>query len=147
MSSKSGEFVWAIEQGCYSDYHVVGVFTSRKNAKAVVDALKAAECYGDEPTIARWPLDPAVKDLRAGMSPWRVLMLRDGTVESAKQRDVSSFNIAGSVAIWRRSTAPAYKGTGIPDCLDATVWAKDRNHAIKIANEHRTHMIADGQWH
>jgi hypothetical protein len=38
-----GKTVWVIEQGSYSDYRVVGVFTSRENAKRVADAIIGAE--------------------------------------------------------------------------------------------------------
>jgi hypothetical protein len=42
--------------------------------------------------------------------------------------------------------APAYRGKGFPDVLNATVWAKDAKHAAKIVNEYRTQMIANGEW-
>jgi hypothetical protein len=60
--------VFVIEQGSYSDYHVVGVFSTRENAETVLAALKAAtESYYDTPGIAEWPLDPAIDALRAGL--------------------------------------------------------------------------------
>lgn len=63
-----------------------------------------------------------------------------------KRDEVTSYQLTGSVAIWRRSTAPAYIGKGLKDVLHATIWAKDADHAVKIANEHRTRMIASGEW-
>ena len=138
--------IWVVEQGSYSDYRVVGVFTSKANAQIVVDKLKSAEYYYDEPTIAEWPLNPAVEELNAGLDHWRVLMLKDGTTERCDKSDMPSYNIEGSTQIWRRSTAPAYKGQGVQDALDATVWATDAKHAVKIVNEQRIQMIAGGQW-
>ena len=141
----SGKTIFVIEQGSYSDYQVVGVYSTRAAANQVRDALRAAECYGDSPEVAEWPLNPAVDELRQGLSRFRVVMLIDGTVERCDPSALSGYELAGSVQIWRRTQA-AYKGKGIPDALMAVVWAKDAEHAIKIANEHRAEMKASGRW-
>lgn len=132
--------VWAIEQGEYSDYHVVGVFTSAVDAELVVDTI------GGDSTIAEWPLNPAVADIRAGRKPFWVLMLRDGTVESVRPTEPNDHELAGRAWIHRRSSAPAFQGTGLPDALQVTAWATDEQHAVKIANEKRLQMIASGEW-
>ena len=142
MTMKS---IWVIEQGTYSDYHVAGVFSRKENADLVCEALKASEPY-DEPVVNEWFLDPAVKELNSGMDQYLVLMLKDGTVERAEQVGFGPYALAGEVVIWRRSQAQAYRGKGIPDCLNARVWAKDKKHAIKIVNEHRAQMIAEGMF-
>ena len=135
--------VWAIEQGSYSDYHVVGVFSTRAKAQLVMNALK--EKY-NEPSIAEWPLDPAVTALRTGLTTWNIMMLRDGTVECCEPCELTSYTLDGSFTLLRRASAPAYKGKGIEDCLNGIIWAKDKPHAIKIANEKRTQMIAENKW-
>jgi hypothetical protein len=135
--------IWVIEEGSYSNYRVVGVFSSRKNAEVVAKALKSGY---DNPTIACWALDPIIEELSKGLRQHLVLMLRDGTVERIGATELTSYEISGSASIWRRSSAPAYKGKGVPDCLQATVWAKDEKHAVKIANEIRGRMIANGEW-
>ncbi len=137
---KQAKTVWAVEHGEYSDYRVVGVFTSRANAKLVADKIDGA-------SIDEWPLNPAVSELSKGYAQWYVLMLRDGTTERVGCEDeVSPYDLAGNVTIWRRSQAPFYRKTNTPDALQAKVWAKDAKHAIKIANEHRLRMIADNTW-
>lgn len=138
--------VWVIEQGEYSDYRVVGVFSSEVNARMIADKINASKGYGDDATVANWPLDPAVEELQQDHAQYRVLMLRDGTVELCEVRELLAYEIAGSVRVWHRSQAPAYKGKNVPDALDAVVWAKDAKHAIKIANEHRTRLIAENKW-
>lgn len=138
--------VWVIEQGSYSDYRVVGVFSSEANAKLLAVAINSAEHVYARAEVAEWSLDPAVSELRQGHALHCVLMRRDGTVERVNRKDISGYEISGDVHIWERSKAPAYKGQGIEDALDATVWAKDEDHAVKIANEHRTRMIASGEW-
>lgn len=135
--------VWVIEQGSYSDYHVVGVFSSKKNAELILNILSDK---WDEPTIAEWTLDPAVEGINAGLTQWIGAMLRDGTVERCEPWEVSGYDLDEDLRIWHRSTAPAYRGKGIQDCLHGKVWAKDQAHAIKIFNEYRTQMIAANKW-
>lgn len=130
--------IWVIEDGCYSDYHVVGVFTSLAAAEDIQKITGGS--------INEWPLDPAVEEVRAGMRLHSVLMLRNGDVEHAEECEPSAYDIGGSHRIWERSKAPAYRGRGIPDALHSHVWATDKAHAIKIVNEHRAELIANGEW-
>lgn len=147
----SKQTVWVVEQGKYSDYHVVGVFSSKEYAQQIADLLNrqrdADRSYSA--TIAEWPLDPAVHELQQGMSRYLVHMLEDGTVERCEPWDVteSGYGLAGDVEIWRRHNAPAYRGKNVGDVLQVEVWATDETHAIKITNEHRTRLIATGEWH
>lgn len=139
-------YVWVVECGEYSDYRVVGVFSSEANAQLVADAIRAGE-YGEGPDVAKWELDPAVDALNQGHRLWYVVMLRDGAVERVDRQTLSAYEIGHTAAhIWKRTKAPAYKGKGIPDALTMTVWAKDETHAVKIVNEKRAQMIANGQW-
>lgn len=137
--------VFVIEQGSYSDYRVVGVYTTRRAAEMVCTAINANETW-EKAEVSEWPLNPAADALNAGQSQHRVLMRRDGTVEECKRQDIRTYELTGECHIWRRSTAPAYRGKGVPDVLQATVWAEDVPHAIKIVNERRGQMIAMGEW-
>ncbi len=138
MSEQKKKSVWAIEDGEYSDYHVVGVFSTQEKAEQV------QRFTGGE--ITEWILDPAVREINQGMSLWRVLMLRDGTTEKVWKGEINSYNFEAHHNIWRRTQAPAYCGTGTPDCLDANVWAKSEKHAVKIVNEIRAGLIAGNNW-
>lgn len=140
------ETVWVIEQGSYSDYRVVGVFTSKAEGKIVLDAINATDDY-DKAELSEWPLNPAVDELRKGYAQYFVQMQEDGTTDRCEKRDLSTYELSGSVRMWRRSQAPAYKGQGLKDVLHATIWAEDETHAVKIVNEHRTRMIATGEWY
>lgn len=137
--------VFAVSSGSYSDYRIDAIFTTRGKAKAYMEAVPDDD-YND---IEEYELDPPVTDLiKRGYSIWLVHMLIDGTTERVEQRELSSYYVSNlGHSIWRRSKAPAYKGTGTPDILTSTVWAKDSEQAIKIVNEHRTQMIANNQWH
>lgn len=140
------KYVWAVEQGDYSDYRVVGVFSSSANAQFIADTINGDDTYY-KATVTRWPIDPAVDELRAGQRQYRILMLRDGTVESCEAQSMSSYDIIGTIHLWHRTEALAYANKpNVQDCLDCTVWAKDEKHAIKIANEHRAQFIAANKW-
>ena len=52
--------VWVIEEGEYSDYHVVGVYDSRESAETILASLPD----DDRPTIAEWPLNPCLDEVR-----------------------------------------------------------------------------------
>lgn len=133
--------VWVVESGEYSDYRVVGVFSSKENAQQIADAID------DDATVAEWSLNPAVHELRQGFTPYLVDMREDGTVERCELWGISGYELAGYVRMWRRTRAPAFcNQPDKPDVLQALIWAKDDQHAVKITNEHRTRMIASGEW-
>lgn len=135
--------VWVIERGEYSNYRVVGVYTSRRNAQAVVDKIKSGNSW-TEPTIAKWELDPGIDDINAGREPYYVTMAPDGTVERCERADWE-YQIGEGLDVWPRTKAAAYRGKGIPDAVRGTVWATDDKHAIKIANETRLQWLESGK--
>lgn len=148
--------VWVVEEGSYSDYHVVGVFSTQENAQLVWDAIKACEhnYLNDGPT--RWALDPLVDQLRTGLRYYVVGMLRDGITEFCRLVDVFSdqktqlpkpqvFTLIRR-SEWGVEPRSQYYPNSWPDYLDAHVWAKDAQGAIKATNEHRTMMIASREW-
>lgn len=139
--------ICVVEKGSYSDYGVVGVFSSKENAELIANAINGDGDAYEKATVAEWPLDPAVDELRQGLGIYFVQMQADGSVEWCVRKEVSEYDIRGEVRMWRRSGAPAYRGQGLEDVLWVTAFAKDDKHAVKIANEHRTRMLADGTWH
>jgi hypothetical protein len=141
MNDEAGT-VWVIEQGEYSDYHVVGVYRTREDAELVLS--KFSNDY-DKPEISEWPLNPGVDDIHAGRCPHHVIIAPDGTVERARECEWSTYNLSGGVRVWRRSTAPAYQGEGIPDAVSGVVYATSIEHAIKIVNEKRVQFLASGE--
>ena len=132
--------VWMIEDGCYSDYHIVGVYSTKKNAEFIQHRIG-----GD---IKERQLNPGIAQLHYGLNLYQVLMARNGNIEAIEQRDMDHYNLEDKVTmwLWERTKAPAYKGKNICDVLHATVWAKDIKHAVKIVNEKRTQFIAEGKW-
>jgi hypothetical protein len=136
--------LYAVSSGSYSDYRVVAIFSTQEKA----EVYKATFPDSDLNETEEYPLDPPLAEQwQEGYRVWRVVMLRDGTTEKC-QTD-NSYRMVSSCPdyfIWRRTEALAYAGRGIPDVLTATVLAKSSEHAVKIVNEKRAQMIANGEW-
>lgn len=133
--------IYVIEKGCYSDYRVEGVFSTRANAERVL-ALINHDADSEQATIAEWHLDPGLKELKAGLSPFHINMDINGNTEQCYKSDGHK---AHGLYVWERTKAPAWLGKSIADAVSGTVWAKDEKHAIKIANEYRAQAIAENR--
>ena len=130
--------IWVVENGEYSDYHVVGVFSTKENAERV-NALT-----GGRGRVSEWALDPAIAELNKGYHFYSVAMSKDGTVRNVEREDeVATYHIQDARVMqpWVDMHDHS-KGTYIID----HAWARDDAHAVKIVNERRAQMIANGEW-
>jgi len=135
MKTKS---IWAIEDGCYSDYHIVGVFSSEEKAQKIKNIV------GGE--VVEWNLDPGINEINKGLSMFSILMDYSGDIERLTKEKICTYNLSDNgLNIWERTKAHAYQGKKVNDAVGGFVWAKDQKHAIKIANEFRTQSIAENK--
>ena len=136
--------IYAVNSGSYSDYRVVALFSTPELAREFMAAVPDSD-YNE---IEEFELDPNTADLiRRGYSIWKVHMLRDGGIECVTRNNPEIYEVTNvGHRIWNRTQAPAYVGKGIPDILTSMVWAKSETQAVKIVNEHRAQMIANGEW-
>ena len=134
--------LWVIEQGGHSDYGVLGVYSTKEGAERVA-ALVNASGPCELATVAEWPLDPGIAQLDAGMSQWVVRMLRDGSVERVSESSITP-------VVWRDANHLVINwvnGREVPGkVLYCYLWATDAVHAVRIVNERRIQMIAEGKW-
>lgn len=116
---------WIIEQGCYSDYRVVGIFSTKENAEKALAHMKQKEFSDyDEPEINERFLDPCIEELNQGLFQFEVRITKEGIeVLIKKEIDAEDFH-------W---TVGDYYN----------VWARDEAHAIKIASEKHTRHLAE----
>lgn len=130
--------VWFVEQGSYSDYRVSGVFTTEEKAQYIADKINGTgDVYRyEEASIRKVPLDPAVNELQQGLEEYQVWMLRDGTVEGCEHRPKLTGYSLGGGEPWINNNSE----------MMTSVFASSEEHAVKIANERRTMMIATGEW-
>jgi hypothetical protein len=125
--------VWLVTNGEYSDFHVVGIFSSKENAELVVKT-----CGGD---VEETPIDPFIEELNQGLFLFWVSMWRDGEAQSVYQESVDGEPVSPKVV-----EHFGIRADGGGSRLNGNVWAKDKEHAVKIFNEKRAQMIASGEW-
>ena len=123
--------IWVVEEGSYSDYRVVGVFSTKENAERVADLVGGS--------VAEWPIDPHIDEINQGRIPFRVWMERSGDMAMVEQEGWGWFPIDTDIRV-----LDAYKN--IPRRISGVIFATDETHAIKIMNEHRARLIAGGNW-
>lgn len=135
--------VWFVEQGEYSDYRVVGVYTSEENAEKIKNAINATG-RDDEADVVMRRLDEYIDPFNRGFNAYHVQMARDGTTVECINRGwqvIGAYDIPVLLGSFNSSLRRV--GTYI---LSGCVYARDETHAIKIVNEKRAQLIAMGEW-
>ena len=113
--------VWLVTDGDYSEYHVVGIFSTEEKARRFVELFGG---HWDEEE-----LDPFTREIRAGVVAYQIRMAEDG--------DVISIYATGLP----EEHSPVFFHYN--DEYTGTIHAKSEKHAIKIANDKRRALIAD----
>ena len=126
--------IYAVSEGRYSDYRIVALFSSSDKAQEFID-----EIHGDR--IEEYELDPPDVDMRRqGYRVWYISMQRNGDLHLAAD-GYNSNDIEED---------PEIKCHYVPYLQEyacyRTLWAKSKEHAIKIVNEQRAQLIAEGKW-
>lgn len=140
MSEQQTAYV--VTRGEYSDYSVVAVFTRREDAQAFVNRVRedaGGYCGHLNDHIEEYALDSGVAQIRAGLTPYDVLMERDsGEVEHCYSTADEPHDGMHERVIWGQRGLPQLPA------LSCVVWATDKEHAIKIASERRAVLLAFG---
>lgn len=123
--------IFLLTQGGYSDKRNIAAFSS----------LKEAEEYkwGSDQDIEEIEIDPKIFVAPPGLFPYRVRMARDGTAKIVR-RDYDYMRLSNNSA-----EILCDYGYGLQ--MLTVCWARDDEHAVKIANERRTFMVANNLWY
>jgi hypothetical protein len=116
---------YIVTQGEYSDYKIVAVFSTRELAEAFLRVYDSQGTY-DSADIEEHEIDPHQSEINAGLKVYEVTMDIDGNNAKA---ELNSDPDAGTEFYILRNYQQFYGRT--------TCWARDEQHAIKIANERR----------
>jgi len=139
--------VFLVTTGSYSDYYIVGACSTMEKA-VELKKLTAADNDINEMILDKFPDHPI------GHYWYQVTMDGRGTTTRILIEDCISKNNKTNYEEWW----PYGGGCRCPICrhhLDAlsldesmifNMWAKDENHAIKIANERRIRLIETNSW-
>jgi hypothetical protein len=126
--------VYMVTDGEYSDYSVIGVYSTREKAE-YAQTLYAAENGIDELELDHIPPHPP------GELRWGVRILDNGDVVSVFQTTPDE-----DKCLQVESTRQKYWGGEVKPGRSFLLWARDQAHAIKIACEKRREMLALGTW-
>jgi len=126
----SKQTVYLVTDSEYSDYRVCGVFSTEEKAK------RAQEFWNTDNTIEEYEIDCEFPDTRE-LNLWQVAMDSSGCTPSGHY---GPFRISNDSVVFE--DRPSMGG----DFMSFMVWAKDKSHALKIANERRLRHIAEGTW-
>lgn len=122
---------YVVTAGGYSDYHICGVYSNREKAEYAAQLFRGGV---EEFEIDSYPEHPH------GMLRFFVRM-KHGGESMVGQSDPTGEECSPYEA--HRFSADYW--TGVQE-LWMHVWAKDEQHAVKIANEKRGQLIAGDQW-
>lgn len=121
--------IYLVMVGEYSDYQFDSAFSTKEAAERREALLDNWYATVIETTLDSIPnVDPCYK-------PWTVLMDAEGNGQ------VSPAYLTGGFPRGEDYLAPSHNNRML-FCM----WAKDGQHALKIANERRAQRIAEGTW-
>jgi len=124
--------VYIVTTGEYSDYGIVNVFSTKELAKNYVRAV-----YGiGEADIEEYYVDKYPKQIDKNLKHWSIEMLKNGNagrcwVSDNYEEDDIHYHVSNLFDT---------------EYLYVYCWAKDKQHAIKIANEKRVMIISNNLW-
>lgn len=128
--------VYAVSHGCYSNYSVAAIFTTKEKAQAFIDSLPQ---YTDFNDIEEYSLDPHDKEIRAGLRLRRVVMHKSGNVNEVELCDSPyCINFGNEPLKW----ADRLYGETVEPWASFYVWSRDDKHAVKVANERRIAFLS-----
>lgn len=135
--------IYAAVSSEWGSEECVAMFSNEERAEEFCEVF-ASKSY----ETREYTLDPDVCDkIKQGLSIWRIEMLRTGEIDTARELGMNHWDtIINGHELWRRSESQWARDSGVQDVLVSEVWARDREPAIKNANEHRMQMITNGEW-
>ncbi len=126
--------VYALTNGCYSDYRVLALFSTRERAEEAMALIARPESEG----IEEYDIDdPAWLSLPKGHKAWMLFMRENGDLcDQPSQVDPDDVGDPfWCVSRWLSTGA-----------MRLYVIARDEDHAVKVAGEKWSQMIASGEW-
>ena len=125
--------IFVVTAGEYSDYGIEAMFDEESLAKAYIASVKSSSY--SQMRIETYNLNPHEKQLRLGYKCYLVRMTKDGICPEMYQSD--------TVFDGGDNDTPFFD---FNNNLVMTVFAKDKQHALKIVNERRIEIKAFKKW-
>ena len=132
--------VYVVTRGSYSDYTIIAVFSSQEKADKFLEDNPGVK--RDDGDVTEWSIDQEYVTVPPGMRYFQIEMLRDGTVKHIHDHTEkwSGDYHSEKSAVYSPSLGEEHQH------LYVCCFARDEQHAVKIANEKRAQSIANGEW-
>ena len=115
--------VYAVTEGCYSDYHICGITLDKEAAEAFVE--KYPDC-----NIEEYDTDD-IEFVKRGCTLYCIVLNKDGDLIEINEAEGYYLDWINCVhEIRRRNASGRWRNTGL---YKVTVSAVDEDHAVKIA--------------
>ena len=119
---------YAISSGSYSDYRVIAIFTTKEMAEAELPGYEDAD-------IEEFPLDPTTPVQYAGLTGFYC--------RERKANDQSVYGYRETpLTMLQRNDVGLVRRMGLDGPYYIYLWARDEEHAIKVAAEKFAHQRA-----
>ena len=155
--------IYVVTAGCYSAYHICAVYDSKEAADYHAAHLETQDEGPDDGVrVEKYELNPHRQIIADRLKPFRVEVAWNGdthAVESCALEEVQMYRACLTLVEAEQSAIDDlyYKGQicdadrhrrymDVPAAGQFYVLATDAQHAVKIVNERRTHLIAEGRW-
>jgi hypothetical protein len=135
--------LYLVWDGSYSDTELLGIYSTMEKAR------EAHEQFAADNDIEEREMD-VMPDHPPGLTFWDVCMKKDGSLWHGRFSYATPSRAPADDA--GESYLPQYDWTidvAFPrktDYVTFYVWARDSEHALKIANERRIQLIATNEW-
>lgn len=129
--------VYIVTDGEYSDYRVVGVFDEKQKAQAMVDLYDCNEL------IEEFALNKLYAPEENGLYLFKVWFKDDGEVTKVKA-EMDTMTAIDTLYLLRSKDQEAYYYNYSAGYT--TMWARDKEHAIKTYSERRAFLIAENKY-
>lgn len=147
MTNANKETIYIVAHGAYSDYRVVAVFDTKEMAEEY-------RAWHKLDWLEEFPLNPTLPQMRSGYNLYRVTMWRNGDTRAGNGDTHAGAEPVHEPAGSEDKTNLTFQCvSGTCDGTETKTWyllgdvlARDEQHAVKIANEKRTQLIAEGKW-
>ena len=123
--------IYMVTDGCYSEFRVIGIYSTKEKA----DHSKKLRAAENEVEI--WKLDE-IMEHPPGKFWYSVVMDKEGNTQRSLITDADDAEDDADWSPWEM-----FKDSGF---MDFRMWAADKKHAIKIANERRLALLHSGEW-
>lgn len=130
--------LYVVTSGEYDDYGIEALFSTLEAAEAYCHHHNA-DPHREQCAVEEWGLDLHADRYLAGEGPWHLVLQPDGTVDRVRTGGSGNYTRFQS-RFYRRGEAP------LPPLLCLGLWAKDREQAIKLAQEQHAAQLALGAW-